>query len=58
MDAAFGSPSLPGLFVSSFLSATPLPGNSEPVLVAVLHQAPALEWPALLVATAGNTVDP
>src|SRR5215813_9836140 len=48
--------SLGGLFASSFLSATLLPGNSEIVLVALLHQAPALKWPALLVATIGNTL--
>jgi len=48
--------SLVGLFASSFLSATLLPGNSEIVLVALLHQAPALKWPALLVATIGNTL--
>ncbi|HET7095946.1 MAG TPA: YqaA family protein [Casimicrobiaceae bacterium] len=48
--------SLAGLFASSFLSATLLPGNSEIVLVAVLHEAPALKWPALLVATIGNTL--
>jgi membrane protein YqaA with SNARE-associated domain len=45
-----------GLFASSFLSATLLPGNSEIVLVAVLHAAPALKWPALVVATIGNTL--
>jgi hypothetical protein len=48
--------SLAGLFASSFLSATLLPGNSEIVLVALLHQALALKWPALLVATIGNTL--
>jgi membrane protein YqaA with SNARE-associated domain len=48
--------SLWGLFASSFVSATLLPGNSELVLLAVLHQAPALHWPALVVATIGNTL--
>jgi membrane protein YqaA with SNARE-associated domain len=56
MDASIDSLGLWGLFASSFLSATLLPGNSELVLVAVLHQAPALKWPALLVATIGNTL--
>jgi membrane protein YqaA with SNARE-associated domain len=48
--------SLVGLFASSSLSATLLPGNSEIVLVAILHEAPALKWPALAVATIGNTL--
>ena len=47
---------LAGLFASSFLSATLLPGNSEIVLVALLHQAPELEGRALAVATLGNTL--
>src|SRR5215470_9055143 len=47
---------LAGLFASSFLSATLLPGNSEIVLLAVLHQTPALKWTALVVATIGNTL--
>jgi membrane protein YqaA with SNARE-associated domain len=34
---------LAGLFASSFLSATLLPGNSEIVFVALLHHAPELE---------------
>ena len=48
--------SLGGLFASSFLSATLLPGNSELVLVGVLHQSPHLKWPALAIATIGNTL--
>ena len=56
MDVSYESLSLWGLFASSILSATLLPGNSELVLVAVLHQAPALKWPAILIATAGNTL--
>ena len=55
-DPSIESLSLWGLFASSFLSATLLPGNSEIVLVAVLHQAAALKWPALVVATIGNTL--
>lgn len=47
---------LAGLFASSFLSATLLPGNSEIVLVALLHHAPGLHWPAIAVATIGNTL--
>lgn len=56
MDASFESLGLWGLFASSFLSATLLPGNSELVLAAVLHEAPALKWPALAIATLGNTL--
>ena len=56
MDPSAESLSLVGLFASSFLSATLLPGNSEIVLLTVLHQAPALKWPALVIATIGNTL--
>ena len=47
---------LAGLFASSFLSATLLPGNSEIVLGAIVATTPALAWPAIGVATAGNTL--
>lgn len=50
------STALWGLFIASFLSATVLPGGSEVALVAVLHEYPALWWPALAVATLGNTL--
>ena len=56
MRLAAESLSLVGLFASSFLSATLLPGNSELVLLAVLHQTPALKWTALVVATIGNAL--
>jgi membrane protein YqaA with SNARE-associated domain len=48
--------SLWALFVSSFLAATLLPGGSEAVLFGVLKGHPQLFWPALLVATIGNTL--
>lgn len=48
--------SLWGLFLSSLLGATLLPGGSELVLVGVLHLHPDLFWPALLLATLGNTL--
>ena len=44
------------LFASSFLAATLLPGGSEAVLFGILRAHPQLYWPALLVATAGNTL--
>ncbi len=53
MDPSVG---LAGLFVSAFVSATILPGNSELVLAGLLANAQALKWPALAVATAGNTL--
>ncbi|MBI3478816.1 MAG: DedA family protein [Nitrosomonadales bacterium] len=48
--------SLWGLFVSSFLAATLLPGGSEAVLIGVLKLHPELFWPALLLGTFGNTL--
>jgi membrane protein YqaA with SNARE-associated domain len=48
--------SLGGLFVSSFLAATLLPGGSEAVLFGVLKLNPGLLWPALALATLGNTL--
>lgn len=47
---------LGALFVSSFLAATLLPGGSEAVLFAVLKLQPEQLWPALGVATLGNTL--
>jgi len=44
------------LFASSFLAATLLPGGSEAVLFAVLKAYPSSLWPALAVATLGNTL--
>ncbi|MDE2365746.1 MAG: DedA family protein [Betaproteobacteria bacterium] len=48
--------SLFALFTSSVLAATLLPGGSEAVLLAVLTAHPQLYWPALGVATLGNTL--
>jgi len=48
--------SLWALFASSFLAATLLPGGSELVLAGVLHIHPQQYWPALGVATLGNTL--
>lgn len=47
---------LGALFVSSFLAATLLPGGSEAVLFGVLKLHPDQFWPALAVATLGNTL--
>lgn len=48
--------SLWALFASSFLAATLLPGGSEAVLFGVLKLHPDGLWPALGVATLGNTL--
>ena len=48
--------SLLALFTSSFLAATLLPGGSEAVLAGVLVAYPDLFWPALNIATLGNTL--
>lgn len=47
---------LPALFVVALVSATLLPMGSEPALFAVVKMNGDLFWPAVLVATAGNTV--
>ncbi|MGE5467708.1 MAG: YqaA family protein [Ignavibacteria bacterium] len=47
---------LAGLFLSSFLSATLLPGSSEALLFAVLRIHPEQAGPALALATLGNTL--
>jgi membrane protein YqaA with SNARE-associated domain len=48
--------SLWGLFLSSLLGATLLPGGSELVLIGVLHLHPESFWPALALGTLGNTL--
>ncbi|WP_137936762.1 YqaA family protein [Chitinivorax sp. B] len=44
------------VFVMAFLSATLLPMGSEPAVFGLIQLNPALFWPAMLVATAGNTL--
>lgn len=44
------------LFASAFLSSTILPGSSEVVLAALVARDPAASWPAIAVATIGNTL--
>jgi membrane protein YqaA with SNARE-associated domain len=44
------------LFLSSFLAATLLPGGSELVFAGILASGAAAMWPALAVATLGNTL--
>jgi membrane protein YqaA with SNARE-associated domain len=47
---------LPSVFIISFISATWLPMGSEPAVFAVVKANGALFWPAILVATLGNTL--
>jgi len=47
---------LGALFASSFLAATLLPGGSELVFAGMLMSGSATLWPALMVATLGNTL--
>ena len=44
------------LFIVSFVSATLLPLGSEPAVFGLVKLNPSLFWPAVLVATAGNTL--
>ena len=44
------------LFVISIISATLLPLGSEPAVFALIKLNPDLYWPAIAVATAGNTI--
>lgn len=44
------------LFVGSFLAATLLPGGSEAALFGILKAHPHLYWPALGIASLGNTL--
>ena len=44
------------VFVVSFISATLLPMGSEPAVFGLIKLNPDLFWPAILVATAGNTL--
>lgn len=44
------------LFVVAFVAATLLPMGSEPVLFGLVKLNPELFWPAIAVATAGNTL--
>jgi membrane protein YqaA with SNARE-associated domain len=44
------------VFVVSLISATLLPLGSEPAVFGLIKLNPELFWPAILVATAGNTL--
>lgn len=47
---------LTAVFIIALVSATLLPLGSEPAVFGLVKLSPELFWPAVLVATAGNTV--
>ena len=47
---------LSSLFVVALVSATLLPLGSEPMVLLLVKANPDLFWPAVFVATAGNTI--
>ncbi len=47
---------LSAIFIISLISATLLPLGSEPVVLAYVGLSPSLFWPAVAVATLGNTL--
>lgn len=47
---------LTSVFVIAFVSATLVPLGSEPAVFAVIKANPAMFWPAIIVATIGNTL--
>ena len=47
---------LTAVFVIALVSATLLPLGSEPAVFLLVKADPAVFWPAMLVATAGNTI--
>ena len=53
---SLSSVGLPAIFVVAFVSATILPMATEPVLFGFVKLNPELFWPAIAVATIGNTL--
>lgn len=47
---------LTSVFLIAFVSATLVPLGSEPAVFAVVKANPAMFWPAIIVATVGNTL--
>ncbi|HLS43299.1 MAG TPA: YqaA family protein [Paenalcaligenes sp.] len=47
---------LTAIFAISFISATLLPMGSEPAVFAYVSVSPHMLWPALVIATTGNTL--
>ncbi|AOU95711.1 putative membrane protein [Achromobacter ruhlandii] len=53
---ALPSVGLSAIFAVSLISATLLPLGSEPAVFGYIKLSPDMFWPAILVATAGNTI--
>ncbi len=53
---ALPSVGLSAIFTVSLISATLLPLGSEPAVFGYIKLSPDMFWPAILVATAGNTI--
>ena len=53
---ALPSLGLPTVFIVALISATLLPLGSEPAVFGYVKLAPHMFWPAIIVATAGNTI--
>lgn len=53
---ALPSVGLSAIFLVSFISATLLPLGSEPAVFGYIQLSPHMFWPAVLVATLGNTL--
>lgn len=47
---------LSAIFIISLVSATLLPLGSEPVVLGYVSMSPTMFWPAIFVATLGNTI--
>src|SRR5579862_5741661 len=47
---------LPAVFLIALISATLLPLGSEPAVFGYVRLAPEMFWPAIVVATCGNTI--
>lgn len=56
LTLALPSVGLSAVFIVSLVSATILPMGSEPAVFGYIKMAPDMFWPAVLVATAGNTI--
>ncbi len=54
--AALPAVGLPAVFLIALVSATLLPLGSEPAVFLLVKADPSLFWPAVLVATVGNTL--
>ncbi|MGL4324846.1 MAG: YqaA family protein [Beijerinckiaceae bacterium] len=56
MTGSFFNTEILGLLVTSFLTATLLPGSSEVALAALLKLGTTPPWPLIIAATLGNTL--